>query len=309
MTRLARRTLCAALLAAALPFVCQPLAATAAPVDDYFAVRDKAIATALAAANAGKNGDDDVIKAEEAARQDLAKRMSALVGPLKLKGLGNPTYTLDVFVYGDDLGTTQLDGMALTDKNETTRVVVTPEPVLQAWLTARAKDKDAPAAARGGLKALPNTAYLVNNSIVNPGGGFIPYTALAVTAAPGETAYANLGLYTDEAPADTPPNTIVVVRVADGRAVLGMMPVTLDAKVPAVCTQVWKPYDVKIQALLKATETVSDLEDPRFAELSKLEEEGAAAFQACFAKAPESQAALAAATKRAEAFLDTLRGR
>lgn len=303
MTRFFRRALCAAALATALP-----LAAAATPLDDYVAARDQAIGAAVAAANAGKSGDDAAIKAEETARRDLASRMGALVGPLKLKGFGAAAYTLDVLVYGDDLPTTQLDGMALTDKEGTSRVLVTLEPLLQAWLAARAKDKDAPPAVRGGLKALPNTGYLVNNSLVDTGGGFIPYLPLPVTAAPGETVYASLGLFTDEAPADTPPNTIVVVRVAEGRAMLGMMPVTLDMKVPATCERIWKPYDTKIQALQKQVEAVSDLEDPRFAALAKLEEDGAAAFQTCLAKAPESQAAIATATRSAEGFIGLLSG-
>ncbi|WP_454918946.1 hypothetical protein [Xanthobacter sediminis] len=303
MTCHVRRILCAAVLAATLP-----LTAAAAPVDDYLAARDKAVSAAVAAAKAGRSGDDAAIKAEDIARRDLAKRMVALVGPLKFKGLGAPVFTLEVLVYGDDTPATQLDGLGFTNKDGTTRVVVSPEPVFQAWLAARAQDKDAPAAVRDGLKAAVETGYLVNNSLVNVGGGYVPYAALPLTAAPGETAFANLGLFTDEAPADAPPNSIVVVRVADGRAVLGMTQVQLDVKPIPACAQVWKPYDTRIQALLKATAGVSDLEDPRWSELAKVEEEGSAAFRACFAKAPETQAALAAAAKRAEGFLQNLRG-
>ncbi|MDQ0507168.1 hypothetical protein [Xanthobacter agilis] len=305
MTRIDHRLLRAAVLAAALP-----AAAAAAPVDDYMASRDKAVTAAVAAAKAGKAGDDAEIKAEEVARKDLAKRMSALVGPLKFKGLGTPSFTLDMFVYGDDLPATRLDGMAFANADETTRVVATPEAVFQAWLAARAKDKDVPeaAAVREGGRAAVDTGYLVNNALVNVGGGVVPYTALPVTAAPGETVYANLGLFTDEAPANALPNTIVLLRVADGRAVMGMTAVALNMKPVLACDQAWKPYNTKVQALLKATETVSDLEDPRWAELAKVEEEGSNVFRTCLAKAPESQAAFATATKRAEAFLQTLRG-
>lgn len=303
MTCLVRRILCAAVLAAAVP-----LTAAAAPVDDYLAARDTAVSAAVAAAKAGKGGDDAVAKAEQSARKDLGKRMAALVGPLKFKGLGAPAFTLDVLVYGDDTPATQLDGMGFANTNGTTRVVVSPEPVFQAWLAARAQDRDAPAAVRDGVKAVVETGYLVNNSLISGGGGYVPYAALPVTTAPGETAFANLGLFTDEAPANALPNAIAVVRVADGRAVLGLTQVTLDVKPIPACEAVWAPYDTKIQALLKATANVSDLEDPRWSELAKMEEDGSAAFRACFAKAPEVQAALAAATKRADAFLQSLKG-
>lgn len=302
MTRLARRILCAA------AFLALPLAATAAPVDDYLAAREKAVSAAVATAKAGRSESDAAVNAEKAARKDLAARMAALVGPQKFKGLGAPAFTLEVFVYGDDLPTTQLDGMAFANKDESVRVLVTPEPVFQAWLAARARDKEAPASVRGGAKAVADTAYLVNNALVTGGGGYVPYATLPVTSAAGETAYATLGLFTDEAPADSLPNSIVVVRVADGRAVLGMARAETGMKAVPACTQVWKPYDIKVQALLKATENVSDLEDPRWAELAKVEEEGAGAFRACLAKAPESQAALAAAARKADTFLQTLRG-
>ncbi len=302
MIRLARRVLCAAVLAA------QPFAAAAAPVDDYLAVREKAVSAAVAAAKAGKSDSDAAVNAEKAARKDLTSRMAALVGAQKFKGLGAPAFTLEVFVYGDDLATTQLDGMAFANKDETVRVLVTPEPVFQAWLAARAEDKEAPASVWGGAKAVAETAYLVNNALVTGSGGYMPYTALPVTAGPGETAYATLGLFTDDAPADSLPNSIVAVRVADGRAVLGVTRVETGMKPVPACTQVWKPYDTRIQALLKATENLSDLEDPRWAELSKVEDEGATAFRTCLVKAPESQAALAVATRKADAFLQTLRG-
>lgn len=298
------RTLCALFLAT-LPFGTPLLAA---PVDDYVTARDAALASAVAAAKAGKAGDAAQAKTEEEARTDLAKRMSALLGPLKFKGLGAPAYTLDVFVYGDDLPATQLDGMAFTSKDETTRVLTTPLPVFQGWLAARAKDKDAPAGVDAGPAAAVNSGYLVNNSLAGMGGGFVPYVPLQLAATPGETAYANLGLFTDEAPANALPNTLVVLRVADGRATIGITGVSLNMKPVPACEAAWKPYNTKIQTLLNALDGVSDLEDPRWTELSKLEAAGSTAFRTCLAQAPESQAALAAATKRAEAFLQTLRG-
>lgn len=304
MTRFARKLACRAIvLAAALPF-----AAAAAPVDDYIAARDKAVSDVVAAFKAGKGGDDATIKKEETAVKDLGKRMIALVGPLKLKGLGAPAYTLEGLLYGDDQPTRQLDGVLFSDKDGATQIVVAPQSVFQGWLAARAKDPEAPAAMRGALPAAAADPYFYNSSLTFQGGGYTPYLALPLAAADGETVIATLGLYSDEMPANLPPNQVSIVRLADGKAIVGLTEVKLDITPIAACDAVWKPFAARIDAMQKAVEKDNKDNDPRWEEIAKIGDDGSAAFAACFAREAPSQPFFPAAVKRAEALLATARG-
>lgn len=304
MNRIAQRLACAVLLAATLP-----LAAMAGPEEDYVAARDKAIAASLAAAKAGKSSDEAVAKREEAALKDLGKRMAAVLGPLKFKGLGTPTYTLQVLSYSETEPVAQLDGLSFANKDFTSRIIVTPEGVFQGWLAARAKDKEAPAGFAGGLKPAVTTDYFYNNALSFDGGGYTPYVALPVAAVPGETAFAMLGLYSDDIPGNAAPGDLAIVRIADGKAMVGTTQAKLDIKPIAACDAIWKPYTAKADALRKAVEKENKENDPRWDEISKTEGDGSDAYRACFAKEAPNQPFFAAAVKQAEAFLATARGK
>lgn len=294
---------CAILLAAALP-----AAASADPLGDYVAARDKATAASVAAAKAGKSSDEAVVKREEADLKDLAKRLAAVLGPLKFKGLGAPDYTLQVLIYDETGPSRQLDGLAFADKDYNTRLIVTPQPVFEQWLAARAKDDGAPAALGAGLKAAFGTGDFYSYAIAFDGGYYQPYIELPVAAAPGETAYAILGLQAEEPPGNTAPDQITIVRVADGKAMVGISLVKLGVKPIAACEALWKPFKTKMDALQKAAEKDNKDGDPRWEQINALGEEGSIAYRACFAKEAPGQAFFPVAVKRAEAFLQTARG-
>lgn len=294
---------CAALLAVAVP-----LAASADALSDYVSARDQAIAASIAAAKADKSGDEAVVKREEAAMKDLPKRLGAALGPLKFKGLGSPTYSLNVFTFDVADPTRQLDGLSFANTDVTTRLVVTPDSVFQAWLAARSKDPDAPAALAGGVKSAMGTTDFYVNALSFDGGYFQPYMELPVAAAPGETVLAMLGLQTEEAAGNSAPGEIVIVRIADGKAIVGLTQVKLDIKPIAACEAVWKPYKAKANALTKAAEKDNKSDDPRWNEIEKILGEGSEAYRACFVKEAPAQPFFSAATKRAGEFLQIARG-
>ncbi|MCK0206839.1 hypothetical protein MWN33_02205 [Starkeya koreensis] len=295
--------LAAALIAAALA---SPAAADA--LADYVAARDSAIAESLAAAKAGTGGEEAVIKREDAALEDLSRRLSAALGPLKVKGLGAPGYSLYGFTYDENTPTRQLDGLAFANKDLTIRLVVTPEPVFQSWLAARGKDEGAPAALAGGIEAAMTTNEFYGSALLVEGGFFQPYMTLPVTAVPGETAFAVLGVLADEPPGNTPPDQIVIVRLAGGKAMVGGTLVKLPIKPIAACDALWKPFKQKADALAAEIEKAGNIEDPRWESLYAGLDAGGAAYRACFAREAPNQPFFAAALKRAEAFLQTARG-
>lgn len=295
---------CAFLLAMAVP-----AAATADALSDYVAARNTAIAASAAAAKAGKSSDEAVVKREEAAIKDLGKRLAAIVGPQKFKGLGSPGYTLQVLVYGDDEPTPQLDGIVFMNRDVTTRILVTPDAVFQAWLSARAKDKDAPAALGAGLKSAVMTTEFFGNALASDGGSFVPYVELPLAGVPGETAFAVLGLQVDDIVGNALPSDIAIVRIADGKAMVGLMLTKGDVKSIPACDAIWKPYKAKMDALQKAVEKDNKDSDPRWEQVTQIGDEGTTAYRACFAKEAPSLPSFAAAVKRAEAFLQTARGK
>lgn len=300
----ARRIACAVLFAAALP-----VGAAASPEGDYMVARDRAIAASIAAHKAGKGADEAVVARDEAALKDLGKRMFSLVAPVKVKGLGSPAYTLQMFIFGDDEPVRQLDGIAVHDKDNSTRVVITPEAVLQKWIATRAGDKGAPAALRQGIAEAAATDYFYNHAVIDSAGGYTPYLTLPVTPGPGEAAYATLGLFSDDVPGNTLPNRITIVRVIPGgRALVGIAPAKLALKPLPACDAVWKPYKARFDALNAAISKDNKTDDPRVAEATKIADEGSAAYRACFAKEAQTQPFLAAAVRKAEAFLQTTRG-
>ncbi|MFS8036351.1 hypothetical protein ACI7BZ_05165 [Xanthobacter sp. AM11] len=303
MSGFVRSFACALLLSAAVP-----AAASADALSDYIAARDAAMSASVAAAKAGKSSDDAVIKREEAAIKDLGKRLAAVLGPLKFKGLGGPDYTLQVLIYDESAPSRQLDGLSFANKDITTRLVVTPESVFNSWLAARAKDADAPAALGAGVKAAAAAPEFYTDALVFDGGFYQPYVELPVAAAPGETAVAMLGQQVDEPAGNTPPGDITIVRIADGKAMVGLTQVKLDIKPIAACEALWKPVKAKADALQKQVEKDAKDEDPRWDTINKLNEDGSAAYRACFQKEAPGQPFFANAVKQAEAFLATARG-
>ncbi|MFG1236819.1 hypothetical protein V5F63_06385 [Xanthobacter autotrophicus DSM 597] len=298
-----RSLACALILSTALPAI-----AAADPLSDYVAARDKATAAALAAAKAGKSGDEAVIKREEAALKDLGKRMTALVGPMKFKGLGSPEYTLRVLTYDENTPAHDLGGLSFVSKDFDTRLVVVPESIFTAWLADRAKDPDAPKAFASGVKAAAGTPEFYTNAVGFDGGFYQPYVELPVAAAPGETATAWLGLQTEEPSGNTAPNEIAIVRIGGGMAMAGVTMVKLGDKPIPACDAIWQPFKTKADALQKQVEKDNKDQDPRWEEITRIQDEGSNAYRACFMKEAPNQPFFAAAVKKAEAFLATARG-
>ncbi|UDQ90775.1 hypothetical protein LJE71_07185 [Xanthobacter autotrophicus] len=298
-----RSLACALVLSTALPAI-----AAADPLSDYVAARDKATAAALAAGKAGKSGDEAVIKREEAALKDLGKRMTALVGPMKFKGLGSPEYTLRVLTYDENTPAHDLGGLSFVSKDYNTRLVVVPESIFTAWLATRAKDPDAPKAFASGVKAAAGTPEFYTNAVGFDGGFYQPYVELPVAAVPGETATAWLGLQTEEPSGNTAPNEIAIVRIGGGLAMAGVTMVKLGDKPIPTCDAIWQPFKAKADALQKQVEKDNKDQDPRWEEITKIQDEGSNAYRACFMKEAPNQPFFAAAVKKAEAFLATARG-
>ncbi|MEP9354623.1 hypothetical protein ABLE93_13605 [Xanthobacter sp. KR7-65] len=300
MTRVTRRLIVCALLLGALP-------AQAGPAEDYIAARNAAAATVEAAVKAGKS-EAQIDKIEQAARTDLERRMTALLGPLRFKGLETkPTYSPDTF-YPNDLGADSPDGLVFTDKSGATFVLVSPEPVFADWLKARAADEGAPAAFKEGIKAAVGDDVFFTLTISRDA-AFSSYARLPLAAAAGEEAYGVLGLFAQDVSGDAPPDSVLVVRVADGRVMIGSAEARLQVPAMPACAAAWKDGAAKAEALIEAAQKSGKEDDPRMEEGFKAQEDAAAAFRTCFAREAAGKPVLGEATKMAEGLLGIMRGR
>lgn len=281
--------------------------AHAGPAEDYIAARTKAFATVAAAVAAGRS-ETQLEKIEKGARKDLEKRMIALVGPLKFKGLEpKPLFSPETLV-ADELGADSPDGLVFIDRDGSTYVLVSPEPVFADWLKARAAEEHAPAVFKDGIKAAARGDFFYTLT-VSRDAAFSTYATLPLPAAAGEEAYAALGLFAQDLTGDAPPDSVVVTRIADGRVIVGSAEVKLKVPDMPACAKLWKDGSAKADALMDAAHKSGESDDPRMEQAFKLQEESAAAFRACFARDAAAAPVLADAAKRAEALLALMRGK
>lgn len=303
LARLAAATLVAGL--ALLPGIATP--AGAATVEDYIAARDKLAAEIAGAVRAGES-EDAVDRRNAAAVKDLQARMEALLGPVLFPGTQSTPIFLPTTLIPEFLESQQPDGLLFSSDDYLTRVFISPEPVFLNWLGNRGKAPDAPAALRSGMGDAMGSGPLYN-AVMGADAAFVKYMDLPVAAGTGESVNAALGLFTQTGAQNDAPNTIVFTRVADGRVVVGATEVKEDIPPFPACDKIWDSFEDKAKALIVAAEKSKNDQDPRWQESTKVEEEGAAAYRACFVKEAPAQPFFQEATKRAQELLATARGK
>lgn len=275
-------------------------------VENYIATRNQLTGEVAAAVKAGEN-QDAVDTRSAAAVHRLDALMTSLIGPVAFAGTRPPPVFLPTTLVPDYLESRQPDGLLFSSADFVTRFFVAPEPVFTDWLARRAKAEDAPEALRGGLAAAVGTNALYQ-AVMGSDAVFVKYVDLPVTTAPDETVNAALGLFTQTGAQNDVPDSIVFTRIAGGRVVVGAAPVKVAIKPMPACDKIWKGFAAKSKALIAAAEKSKNDQDPRWDQATDVEEEGAAAYQACFAKAAPALPFFAAATQRAQDLLTTARG-
>jgi hypothetical protein len=277
--------------------------AGAGPAEDYIAARDKAVAALVAAEKAGTS--PEVLEKRDAAdRKALEQKMRALLGPLRLKGF-TATFSPATLLEGN-IDSGGPDGLLFAQEDSGTYLLVSPEPVFANWLAARAKGEGAAQALSRGIAAATASDDFYTLAIGTEA-AFSRYMDLPVTAAEGETVRAAIGLFSQDLPANTLPESVVVTRVANGRVAVGTSAVELGITALPACDKAWKAADAKTQALRTAAEKSKNQDDPRWAQANSAEVDASLAFRACFAKEAAGKPFLAAAVKRAEALLANAR--
>ncbi|TIU24369.1 MAG: hypothetical protein E5W38_30895, partial [Mesorhizobium sp.] len=113
----------------------------ASPEDDYIAARDKAISD-IAAQESSNAAVEALDAANEKARADLEKRLSALLGPLSVKDFpATGTINLES-LSASDIGFGMLDGLRYANSDEGPSIVATTRGLAERWLQSKADEDD-----------------------------------------------------------------------------------------------------------------------------------------------------------------------
>lgn len=281
-----------------------PALAVAGPADEaYLAARNTYVA-ALVAAEAAKTDMTALDKQDDRARADLKRQMLALLGPLAFKGLEKtPDFSPGTLLDGQ-LESGQPDGLLFHDKDHTTRIFVSPEPVLADWARRDAGEKT-----DASLPAVLATGAFYTQA-TNSDAAFEPYLPVPLTAPAGETVFAFIGLFAQDDTANYPPASVVVGWIANGRVVVGTTKVPEAYKMFPACTKAWDANAAKAKALEAAAQKQKGArKDEMMAQVfDMMGTKGSADYRACYAREVVKQPVFAVIVNKTEALWQKMRG-
>lgn len=254
----------------------------AAPEQRYLDLRDRYIAKFSAATN-----KDDSSRAHEAALEELATLLRALLGPLVIKGLPTQSRSnVDTLDRGDS-GFGHLDGLTFSSDADKIEVVVTTTPLLKHWLREHRED-----GMPQEIGAAITSEQFYSSAIQDA--AFAKYARLPIAKpASASAAIAVLGVRGNGELKGLPSEIDVVVMEGDRIYLVAVRDAIKTAAIPA-CERVWKDMMAKP---VKANDPKGDL---------AREDQAMTAFTTCFAKAAPDQSWFASAVRKAQSQLDRL---
>lgn len=255
-----------------LLFVSAPSSALS-PEDDYLSARSTHLAE-LHAAEAAKKSEDDIQKMDEAARADLMRRLTAVVGRSSFSGTApeaifRPETLLDGMIESGGV-----DGLRYASEDIRIAYLVSTEKIVLAWASEAAKQNpEMQKDLRTGLAGLFARNDFFTSS-VGVDAAFEAFTDLPVAAGDGTIARAAIGGFSQDIPL-APPTALVVAVAKGGRVVVATVPTRAKIADPKACA------------------TLKKKPDP--------------GYVACVAKALKASAQFAAVTEEAQKLLDGLK--
>ena len=259
-------------------------ALAASPEAAYLAARDKAIAE-IKALEDSKAGESAIQAAEDKAAADLEKRLRDIVGPVVVKGF--PTagrLNLALSVHDEEFG--DLDGLASYSDGQD--MVVTPRPLLTAWLEQMAKDEDRDRHLPTAVEAAVRQDNFYTFS-VGEDAAFAKYADLPVAKPPGaDLSVAALGVF-QQADGPWPPDAIVATVVKGDRVFVASIHRKPPIGTIPACRALWTKAKRE-----QATEATG---------------QGDRDYRACFSAHAAKERFFADLTREAQSLVDHLTGR
>lgn len=262
-------------------FLLATAAVAATAEETYWAARDKAVAQ-IKQRQAANADDAQTQKIEEAALNDLQKRLVAIVGPVAVKGFPSQG-KINLQTLGSEIGADMLDGLVFStpsDINDSPSLVVSTRTLTQKWLSARAAEADANLRVPAGLEAA-----LRDDSFYSFGIGsdaaFSQASGFDIAKPAGaDFAFAALGRWSQ----DIGPSPLdqIVVAVVKGERVL-VADVTTKTPVPEIpaCKAIWDQAFAKADQLNKLYQASGQKNQKAFDDSEKASAQGDNDWIAC----------------------------
>lgn len=280
-------------------------AANAASLEEsYFSSRDAYI-DKFKPAEINVATDDRVLKQEELARSDLEKQLRRIIGAPDIKGFVTQGKINLETLFKGDASFGLLDGLLYSSRDDKTHIVVTTDALLDHWLREHKdwwgpKVANVPQDVDAALRSEPFYTQALRTDAA-----IFRYAELPIAKPAAKFAFAMLVARRQDLGPSTPDELIVSV-IRGGRVLVASAPASVKISPMPACREIWQ------ESLRKADEAraayaASDQKDDKLSEQAeRVEEEGDAAFRACFARHAKDLTAFAALTRQVQALVDRL---
>jgi hypothetical protein len=270
----------------------------ATPEDAYLAARDAYVAEFKRHEPTGDEG----VAAHDRALADLEGKLRQIIGPVAIKGLPGDGKSFVNTLFEGDEDFARLDGLFVTNANESLTAVVTTPRLYDIWLRTHEdfwKEAPLPRDLRAALKR--DDFY---TQALSGGSAVVIYADIPVTAPVGaDLAVAVLNTHTQDLIPAAPDEMIITVRRADR-----LFFITTRAKAGriAACDKSHAELTKQAEAAAAAFEK-SGRKDAKLEEkMTQAEHAVDEAYPSCFATQARSASFFPALVKQAQQLIDAL---
>ncbi|TPN76027.1 hypothetical protein FJ988_28935 [Mesorhizobium sp. CU3] len=279
----------------------------ASPEDDYVATRDKAIAD-ITAQESANTAIETIDAQNEKALADLQQRLSAILGPLSVKGFPTTGTNNIESLNSSDIGYGMLDGLRYAQSEDGPSIVASTRGLTERWLKSKSDETEAdfklPAAIGDALKL--DNFY---TQAIGSDAAFSGTLDFQVTKPAGaDVAVARLGGWTQDVGPIYDQHVVVAVVKGD-RVLIAEAPAAPAVPKIAACDSIWAAADAAAQKTQQADQGADQDDSSGTDAANALWEKGDADYRACMAQRLPGDPAFAGLLKQAQDLADAMAGK
>ncbi|TGP57311.1 hypothetical protein EN873_04290 [bacterium M00.F.Ca.ET.230.01.1.1] len=279
----------------------------ASPEDDYIAARDKAIAD-ITAQQSANTAIETLDTQNEKALADLQQRLTALLGPLSVKGFP-ATGTMNVqSLNASDIGYGMLDGLRYAQSDDGPSIVASTRGLTERWLKSKSSETEAdfklPADIGAALKLDSFYTQAIGSDAAFS--GTLDFSLKKPDGA--DMVVARLGGWTQDA-GPIYDQRVVVAVVKGDRVLIAEAPASPAVPKIAACDSIWAAADAAAQKTQQENQG-SDQDDASASDPANAAwEKGDADYRACMAERLPGDPSFPALLKQAQNLADSMAGK
>jgi hypothetical protein len=275
----------------------------ASPEDNYYASRDAYIAK-FATTSASGNIDDDILRQQAQALDQLGKLLRPIIGTVAIKGFPAKVRSNLDSLFKGDFGFGRLDGLLYSSADDKTQITVTTEALFQRWLREH-KDWWLAANVPQDVNAALKSESFYTQALTADAAVF-KYVELPV-AKPARAKFA-FAMLIARAQALGPhrPDELIVATMQGGRVFLVSAQTNPKIIPMPLCQKIWQQSERKAVAAETARVASERKDDPHADQRDQIEEQGDAAYRECFAQQARRQEFFFLLISQAQALVDRL---